>query len=68
MAKSKKHNKQKTHKPTKKVLKTRNSGSVYHKRANSTHLTAKDSSKSVRQRRNKRGVQKSYENKFKGFI
>ena len=60
--------KQKTHKPTRKALKKRNSGSIYHKKANGTHLTAKDSSKQVRQRRKKGTVQKSYENKFKGFI
>jgi len=60
--------KQKTHKPTKKVLKKRNSGSIYHKKANGTHLTAKDSSKQVRQRRRKGTVQDSYQKKFKGFI
>lgn len=60
--------KQKTHKPTSKVLKKRNSGSVYHKKTNSTHLTAKDRSKNVRQRRRKGTVQDSYKNKIEGFI
>ena len=45
--------KQKTHKASAKVLKVKKNGTVTYKKGNGNHKTAKDSSKSVRQRRNK---------------
>ncbi|NMA50700.1 MAG: 50S ribosomal protein L35 [Mollicutes bacterium] len=48
MAKSK----QKTHKASKKVL-TKKNGRITYKKSGGNHKTAKDSSKAIRQRRNK---------------
>ena len=45
--------KQKTHKASSKVLKVKKNGTITYKKGNGNHKTAKDSSKSVRQRRNK---------------
>ena len=45
--------KQKTHKASAKVLKVKKNGTVTYKKGNGNHKTAKDSSKAVRQRRNK---------------
>ena len=45
--------KQKTHKATSKILKKHKSGLITYKKSNGNHKTAKDSSKAVRQRRNK---------------
>ena len=45
--------KQKTHKATSKILKKHKSGLITYKKSNGNHKTAKDTSKAVRQRRNK---------------
>ena len=45
--------KQKTHKASAKVLKKKKNGTITYKKGNGNHKTAKDSSKAVRQRRNK---------------
>ena len=45
--------KQKTHKASSKVLSKKKSGAITFKKSNGNHKTAKDSSKAVRQRRNK---------------
>ena len=45
--------KQKTHKASAKVLTKKKNGSLTYKKGNGNHKTAKDSSKAVRQRRNK---------------
>lgn len=45
--------KQKTHKATSKILKKKKNGTLTFKKSNGNHKTAKDSSKAVRQRRNK---------------
>ena len=45
--------KQKTHKASSKVLNAKKNGPVTYKKSNGNHKTAKDSSKAVRQRRNK---------------
>ena len=60
--------KQKTHKSTKKVLNVRNSGSITYKKSNGNHKTAKDSSKQVRQRRNKGTLGKGEASRLKSVI
>ena len=45
--------KQKTHKASSKVFKVKKNGSLTYKKGNGNHKTNKDSSKQVRQRRNK---------------
>ena len=45
--------KQKTHKATSKILKKHKSGLITYKKSNGNHKTAKDTSKAVRQRRNR---------------
>ncbi len=45
--------KQKTHKGSQKCLNAKKNGTVIYKKSNGNHKTAKDSSKAVRQRRNK---------------
>ena len=45
--------KQKTHKASSKVLNKKKNGTITFKKGNGNHKTAKDSSKAVRQRRNK---------------
>lgn len=45
--------KMKTHKSSQKVLNKKKNGTVTYKLGNGNHKTAKDSSKQVRQRRNK---------------
>ena len=60
--------KQKTHKATKKVLNVRNSGSITYKKSNGNHKTAKDSSKQVRQRRNKGILAKGEADRLKNVI
>ena len=45
--------KQKTHKGSQKCLNAKKNGTVTYKKSNGNHKTAKDSSKAVRQRRNK---------------
>ena len=46
--------KQKTHKASSKVFKVKKNGSLTYKLSNGNHKTSKDSSKQVRERRNKR--------------
>ena len=60
--------KQKTHKSTKKVLNVRNSGSITYKKSGGNHKTAKDSSKQVRQRRNKGQLAKGIAKRLKKVI
>lgn len=64
MAKSK----QKTHKASSKVLKAKKNGTVTYKRSNGNHKTAKDSSKQVRQRRNKGVLNDTFASKLKDII
>ena len=45
--------KQKTHKATSKILNKKKNGTITYKKSNGNHKTAKDTSKAVRQRRNK---------------
>lgn len=45
--------KQKTHKATSKVVNKKKNGTLTFKKSNGNHKTAKDSSKAVRQRKNK---------------
>ena len=61
-------NKQKTHSATKKVLKKHKSGLITYMKSGSTHKTAKDSSKQVRQRRNKGVLSTSDAKRLKDFI
>lgn len=60
--------KQKTHHATKKVLKQRKSGVITYKKSNGNHMTAKDSSKSVRQRRNQGTLSKGDYSRLKSVI
>ncbi len=60
--------KQKTHHATKKVLKVRNGGPITYKKSNGNHMTAKDSAKAVRQRRNKGTLSKGDYNRLKSVI
>jgi len=64
MAKSK----QKTHKASSKVLKVKKNGTVTYKKSNGNHKTAKDSSKQVRQRRNKGVLNDTFASKLKAVI
>lgn len=60
--------KQKTHKATKKVLKKHKSGLITYKKSGGNHQTAKDSSKAVRQRRNKGQLAKGIADRLKNVI
>jgi len=60
--------KQKTHKASAKVLKLKKNGTITYKKGNGNHKTAKDSSKSVRQRRNKGTLSKGMSNRIKSVI
>ena len=60
--------KQKTHKASAKVLKVKKNGTVTYKKGNGNHKTAKDSSKSVRQRRSKGTLSKGMANRIKSVI
>ena len=64
MAKSK----QKTHKASSKVLNVKKNGTVTYKKSNGNHKTAKDSSKAVRQRRNKGILAKGEASRLKSVI
>lgn len=64
MAKSK----QKTHKASSKVLTLKKNGTVTFKKSNGNHKTAKDSSKSTRQRRNKGILGKGMADRLKSVI
>ena len=59
---------QKTHKATSKVLNVKKNGTVTYKKSNGNHKTAKDSAKSVRQRRNKGVLNDTFANKLKDRI
>ncbi len=60
--------KQKTHKASSKVLKVKKNGSITYKKGNGNHKTAKDSSKAVRQRRNKGILGKGEASRLKSVI
>ena len=60
--------KQKTHKASAKVLKVKKNGSITYKKGNGNHKTAKDSSKAVRQRRNKGILGKGEAGRLKSVI
>ena len=60
--------KQKTHKASSKVLKAKKNGQLVYKKSNGNHKTAKDSSKAVRQRRNKGVLAKGFAKRLKDFI
>ena len=60
--------KQKTHKASAKVLKKKKNGSLTYKKGNGNHKTAKDSSKAVRQRRNKGILGKGEASRLKSVI
>jgi ribosomal protein L35 len=60
--------KQKTHKASSKVLKTKKNGTVVYKKSNGNHKTAKDSGKQLRQRRNKGVLSKGDTSRLKDFI
>ena len=60
--------KQKTHKASAKVLKVKKNGTVTYKKGNGNHKTAKDSSKAVRQRRNKGILGKGEASRLKSVI
>jgi ribosomal protein L35 len=58
----------KTHKATSKVLKLHKSGKITYMKSGSTHKTVKDSSKQVRQRRNKGKLAKGIAKRLKKVI
>ena len=60
--------KQKTHKASSKVLKVKKNGTITYKKGNGNHKTAKDSSKQVRQRRNKGVLAKGMTDRIKSVI
>lgn len=60
--------KQKTHKASSKVLKVKKNGTITYKKGNGNHKTAKDSSKAVRQRRNKGILGKGEASRLKSVI
>ena len=60
--------KQKTHKASAKVLKVKKNGTITYKKGNGNHKTAKDSSKAVRQRRNKGILGKGEASRLKSVI
>ena len=60
--------KQKTHKASSKVLKLKKNGTVTYKKGNGNHKTAKDSSKAVRQRRNKGTLSKGMTDRLKSVL
>ena len=58
----------KTHKSSSKVLNKKKNGLVTYKKSNGNHKTAKDSSKQVRQRRNKGILAKGEADRLKNVI
>ena len=60
--------KQKTHKSSSKVFKVKKNGTLSYKKSNGNHKTSKDSSKQVRQRRNKGTVAKGEASRLKSVI
>lgn len=60
--------KQKTHKASAKVFKKKKNGTLTYKKSGGNHKTAKDSSKQVRQRRNKGTLAKGDTDRLKSVI
>ncbi|NLL01936.1 MAG: 50S ribosomal protein L35 [Mollicutes bacterium] len=60
--------KQKTHKASSKVFKKKKNGTLTYKKSGGNHKTAKDSSKQIRQRRNKGTLAKGDTNRLKSVI
>ena len=60
--------KQKTHKASSKVFKKKKNGTLTYKKGNGNHKTSKDSSKQVRQRRNKGILAKGIADRLKKVI
>ena len=60
--------KQKTHKATSKILKKHKNGLITYKKSNGNQKTAKDTSKAVRQRRNKGQLAKGIADRLKNVI
>ena len=60
--------KQKTHKASSKVFKKKKNGTITYKKSGGNHKTAKDSSKQIRQRRNKGTLAKGDTNRLKSVI
>lgn len=60
--------KQKTHKASSKVFKKKKNGTLTYKKSNGNHKTNKDSSKQIRQRRNKGNLAKGDKNRLKSVI
>ncbi len=60
--------KQKTHKASSKVFTKKKNGTLTYKMSNGNHKTSKDSSKQVRQRRNKGTLAKKEANRIKSVI
>lgn len=60
--------KQKTHKASSKVFKKKKNGTLTYKLSNGNHKTNKDSSKQVRQRRNKGVLSKGEADRIKSVI
>ena len=60
--------KQKTHKASSKVLKKKKNGALVYKVSGGNHKTAKDSSKQMRQRRNKGILAKGEASRLKSVI
>ncbi len=60
--------KQKTHKASSKVFKKKKNGTLTYKKSGGNHKTAKDSSKQIRQRKNKGTLAKGDANRLKSVI
>ena len=60
--------KMKTHKASSKVFKVKKNGTLSYKKSNGNHKTNKDSSKQVRQRRNKGVLSKGMADNIKSVI
>lgn len=60
--------KQKTHKSSSKVFKKNKNGTLVYKKSGGNHATANDSSKKIRQRRNKGKLAKGDANRIKTVI
>jgi len=60
--------KQKTHKASSKVLKSRKNGELVYKRSNGNHQTSGDSGKQIRQRRKQRVLSKGDTKRLKDFV
>ncbi len=60
--------KQKTHKASSKIFKKKKNGTLTYKKSNGNHKTQKDSSKQVRQRRNKGTLSKGDVSRLKSVI